>query len=657
MIGQVLDGKYEVTGLIGRGGFGSVYQASDLKLKREVAVKVLKEREDQEQFKARFLREAESLARLNHPHIVTVHDYGEQEGSPFLVMELIEGVPLSDLAERQPLGLNHIRTIALQICDAMAYAHDQGIVHRDLTLKNIMRVGTSRTAMRVKILDFGLAKLIGSGKRTSDATMQGTPSYMSPEQILGSEIDARTDIFSYGVGLYRLLNDRFPFEAEHPTALLYLLVHEPTPAFAEGVPDELQALVRRCLEKSPDQRPGSFRELAGALEALQLPRAGEFDTTTVIRDSAAVQVITGPVRRLSNPYLNRVMIKNPDDFFGRDREIRKIYSRLDAPHPQSISIVGDRRIGKSSLLNFIYHRRNRRQFMQNAASAIFVYLDFQTRVDFDVPKFVGFLLSVLSYDNTSLGTRPGAEPSLDQLQEVVQYVHERGKRIIILMDEFEVITRNERFGASFFSFLRSLANSYLVAYVTSSRNDLQLMCHNQDISDSPFFNIFSNLPLRPLRPPEALALVGEPSAREGVPLKPHAEQLIELAGRFPMFLQIACSGAFEQLADDPDAAPDWAEIATTFAEEVRPHYTFLWESLEANEREVLTCIVGGKPVDRKHGFVVEKLVRRGYLNEEEGSQTVFCRSFGDFVLGHMGRDARQRSLLGLVWGKLRGKEI
>jgi AAA+ ATPase superfamily predicted ATPase len=190
------------------------------------------------------------------------------------------------------------------------------------------------------------------------------------------------------------------------------------------------------------------------------------------------------------------MIANPTEFFGREREVR-IYSRLDAPRPQSISIVGDRRIGKSSLLYHIYRVRNRKQYMTNHEEAIFVYLDFQQDLEFDVPRFIDFLFNMFSYESKSERDYTKKERTLDELKNVIQQLHDEGKRIVILMDEFEVITRNPRFEGQFFSLLRALANSYRVAYVTSSHEDLQKMCHNKDISDSPFFNIFSNLILRP----------------------------------------------------------------------------------------------------------------------------------------------------------------
>jgi serine/threonine protein kinase len=648
MIGQVWQDRYQIEKLLGRGGLGRVYRAVDLKLKRPVAIKVLTDIGDQDRFQAQFAHEAETLAKLNHPNIVSVYDCSEHGGQPYLVMELVDGAALLEVVAEKPLMPRQVRAVALQVCDAMAYAHEHGIIHRDLTLRNIMVVKEGHQDLCVKILDFGLAKLLGKDSRSSGRMMQGTPSCMSPEQVLGEKVDGRADIFSFGVGLYRMLTDHFPFEAEHPAALLYLIVHEPCPQIDASVPSELQALVHHCLEKAPEDRPGSFADLRIAFEGLQLgPKSADSNDTRIPARSTAAST---PYRH--NPYLNRVMIKDPNDFFGRDREIRKIYSRLDAPHPQSVSIVGDRRIGKSSLLNYIHHRRNRRRFMQNWTKTIFIYLDFQTRVDFDVPKFVEFLLGVLSFDHDDGRASRVTEYSLEQLRNVAQALHNQGKRIIILMDEFEIITRNERFGADFFSFLRSLANSYQVAYVTSSRDDLQLMCHNKDISDSPFFNIFSSLPLRPFRREEAVALITEPSAREKVPLAQHADRILQLAGRFPLYLQIACSSAFEHLANSPGRKPDWEKIRATFRQEVLPHYRFLWDSMERKEVEVLSCLVNGNPISRKHAFVAENLLRRGYLDEDSGGPVLFSTSFREFGADQLdhgpGRTDRERSL----WARL-----
>jgi serine/threonine-protein kinase len=352
-----------------------------------------------------------------------------------------------------------------------------------------------------------------------------------------------------------------------------------------------------------------------------------------------------------NPYLNRVMIRHPSDFFGRSREIRRIYSRLDAPHPQSISVVGERRIGKSSLLNYVYQSRNRRRHMQNYENAIFAYLDFQRESDHDVPKFIDFLFSMFSYESRGGRDYTGREKTLDELKDVVQELHGEGRRIVILMDEFEAITRNERFEERFFSFLRSLANSYRVAYVTSSHDDLQQMCHNKDISDSPFFNIFSNLPLRPFTRDEALELITVPSSAEGVPLEQHADRILELSGYFPLFLQVACSNVFEFLVDNPDAQLDWGEIARSFMDDVDQHYRFIWERMDGPSRENLTRIASGKSINKKLKFASDELERRGYLMETSDGASICSSSFRDFVLRETNRRQRKKGFLGLLGKK------
>ncbi|NIO02249.1 MAG: protein kinase [Candidatus Latescibacteria bacterium] len=651
MIGTVIAGKYKIEKKIGEGGFGSVYLGFDLKLKRPVAVKMLKEFCLGGSFEKRFMRESESMAKMNHPNIVTVFDCGEHMACPYLVMEFVNGPSLRELINKTTLTLQQICTFAFQVCSAMAYAHSQKIIHRDLTLKNIMVDKVGEESAQVKIMDFGLAKLLDEDAHTSGKAMMGTPYYMSPEQVRGEPVDERADIFSFGVGMFRLVNGRFPFEAEHPTALMYLIVNETSIQFADGVPEDLKNILLRCLEKDPRNRPRDFSELAKEFEML-LKSYATMEKSTSVSISSVGELTDRSSKR--NPYLNRVMIKNPSDFFGRQREIRKIYSRLDAPHPQSISIVGDRRIGKSSLLNYIYHKRNRKQHMQNYSSSIFVYLDFQRDVDFDVSKFIDFLFNVFSYEIKDGGEYASREKSLDQLKQVVQSIHEAGKRIIVLMDEFESITRNEKFGEEFFSFLRSLANSFRVAYVTSSFEELQLMCHNKDISDSPFFNIFSNLPLRPFSREEALELITVPSKTESVPLEPYANKIIEIAGNFPFYLQVTCSSVFEYLVDNPDSEPDWSQISKTMMDELLPHYSFVWDRMEDVEKDNLGRIANAKPINKKFHYVNEELVRRGYLHESNGELAVCSSSFKDFVLQEMERSGEKKSVFSAIFGK-RGK--
>jgi serine/threonine protein kinase len=650
MIGIALDGRYRIDKLIGRGGFGDVYRGFDLTLERMVALKIITKLDVAENFKKRFQLEMVSQAKLNHPNIATLYDCGMYEGRPYTVMELVDGVSFQELIGRSILSSEEITPLCLQVCQAMAHAHGQGVIHRDLKLENIMVQMDQEEKPQIKIVDFGLAKLLYSELQTTGRNLMGTPRYLSPEQIRGEPADGRADIFAFGVCLFRILNGRFPFDSEHPTAILYQIVNKLDLEFSQIVPQDLKDLVLHCLEKDPRNRPAGFKELGVRFELLQRPPPAD-DTSR----SKTISLPTSlePRGGQRNPYLNRVMIKNPDEFFGREREIRKIYSRLDAPHPQSISVVGERRIGKSSLLNSIYHRANRRKHMQNYHDAIFIFLDFQGSAELDVPRFIDFLFNVFSYE-TQLGREYLKKgQTLDQLRAAVEQLHAEGRRIIILMDEFELITRNSNFDAGFFSFLRALANNYRVAYVTSSCDELQLMCHNKDISDSPFFNIFSNLPLRSFTPEAAMAMISTPSAAEGVPLNKHAGKIIDMAGYFPLYLQIACSCVFENLLDRTSDDPDWPRVFATFCDETFPHFEFVWERMEEAEKKNLERISRGAKINRKYEFINEDLTRRGYLlpGQNPDELHLFSEAFKYFILRQNQQEGKRGTLLGRWLGR------
>jgi serine/threonine protein kinase len=649
MIGHLLMDKYKIERRLGQGAFGYVYRAFDTTLKRPVAVKILHNAGDDRGFEKRFLRESESMARLMHANVVSVFDRGNHENRPFMVMELVDGVTLAELIEDSPPGLGIILNISTQICQAMAYAHEHGVIHRDLKLTNIM-VDKDGHA---KVLDFGLAKVLDASSLSDDNSRIGTPVFYAPEQVAVSDIDNRADIWAFGVCLYRMLNGCFPFEAEHPATLLYLIASGDPAPFEPDVPEELRNVVLHCLEKKREDRYVSFSELGNELEALRLQYLDAGSSLVGRRAAARTTTNRGSKR---NPYLNRVMIQNPNEFYGRSREIKRIYSRLDAPRPQSISIVGERRIGKSSLLNYIYQRQNRRQQMDSHHNAIFVYMDFQQGADLNVEKFIDILLGMFKYEKHRMVTEVSSERSFDVLRAEIEELNSQDKRVIILMDEFESITTNPGFDMQFFSFLRFLANNYKVAYVTSSYHDLQQMCHDEDIADSPFFNIFSTLSLRTFSRDEAVELICGPSQSEGIPLEPHIDNILGLSGYFPFFIQIACSAVFEYLAENEDGEPDWTRISEVFREEATQHYQYIWDRMDENFQNNLSRIAAGKKVDKKFRHVNDDLVQRGYLVESNGRMELFSKPFQDFVLTRAGGNKHRRSFLSSVFGKKSDRE-
>jgi serine/threonine protein kinase/Tol biopolymer transport system component len=274
--GTKLDG-YEILDLLGSGGMGQVYRARDAVLKREVAIKILASvvstGHDQLQ---RFEREAQAAAALNHPNILAIHRFGVFEDKPYLVSELLVGDTLRQLLERGPLSVRKTIDIGVQIADGLAAAHEMDIVHRDLKPENLFIIKDNR----VKILDFGLAKLIqprsdGFGPTvshmTDPGTVMGTVGYMSPEQVKGQPIDHRADIFALGAILYEMLAGKRPFQRSTAVETMTAILND-DPSYSAQIPQTtppgLQQVVRRCLEKNPQQRFQSASDLAFALESL-----------------------------------------------------------------------------------------------------------------------------------------------------------------------------------------------------------------------------------------------------------------------------------------------------------------------------------------------------------------------------------------------------
>ncbi|MGH9858267.1 MAG: protein kinase domain-containing protein, partial [Acidobacteriota bacterium] len=271
--------QYEILSPIGAGGMGEVYRARDTRLGRDVAIKVLPERlaADSEAL-GRFEREAKALAALSHPNILAIFDFGTENGVTYAVMELLEGEPLRKKIARGPIPSNKLLEIASAITEGLAAAHSRGIIHRDLKPENIFLI----SAGGVKILDFGLARLEPVGKAegesrmatisgTQPGTVLGTIGYMSPEQVRGQALDNRTDIFSLGCILYEMATGKCPF-ARNTAAdtMAAILNHEPSELSATNseIPPEMDRLILHCLEKNPDDRFQSARDLSFDLKEI-----------------------------------------------------------------------------------------------------------------------------------------------------------------------------------------------------------------------------------------------------------------------------------------------------------------------------------------------------------------------------------------------------
>ena len=279
----VIAGKYRYDRLLGRGGMGAVYSGTHLDLERPVAIKLLlPDLTADADALERFRREARAAASINHPNVADTYDYGQlPDGGAYIVMEMVEGQTLREYMDAAgPLPLNESLSIAAQIAEGMEVAHRRGIVHRDLKPSNVILSSDYDGQPQAKIVDFGVAKLkehSTTGGLTASNSMIGTPRYMSPEQCAGHPADARSDIYSVGIMLFEMLTARAPFDAPSPTAIAVKHIQEPPPSpreFRPELPEELDRLILRVLDKNPSARPQTAAELARALGAIRQQHDG-----------------------------------------------------------------------------------------------------------------------------------------------------------------------------------------------------------------------------------------------------------------------------------------------------------------------------------------------------------------------------------------------
>ena len=298
MIGTTV-GKYKILDRLGRGGMGIVYKALDETLDREVAIKVLNPELGEANVLKRFRAEAVSLARLNHPGIATIYELHRHEDELLMVMEFVRGETLQALSERLgPLDPPQAAHICIQILDALSHAHRAGVVHRDLKPANVMVTDTGI----VKVMDFGIARMMGSEQVTNAGFMMGTPAYMAPEQVLGQELDGRADLYAVGVLFYRLLSRELPFQADTAIAMAQKQVADaPTPiaTFRPDLPAWCELVITKALCKAPADRFQTAEAFRGAIVSAVTPvTLGELPTmatpTAGLRQSDLTLPSAGP---------------------------------------------------------------------------------------------------------------------------------------------------------------------------------------------------------------------------------------------------------------------------------------------------------------------------------------------------------------------------
>jgi tetratricopeptide (TPR) repeat protein len=334
LIGQTLQERYRLEAEIGRGAMGVVYRAHDTVLDRAVAVKLLSAQAPNEDTLARWRHEAQAAAKLQHPNIVAVFDAGASGGTPFIVMELVDGTPLGRDPER-PIA----ETIALarQLCAALGHAHAHGIVHRDLKPENVL-IRQEAGTVQAKLTDLGVARLSHSTQLTKEGTLIGTASYFAPEQALGLVADGRADLYALGVLLYELVTDRLPFDGDDPLAVISQHLHAPVVpprTYRKDLPEALEAIIVRCLAKDREQRFATAEDIDAALIAVPAGGAlgpaasGPQDVEGVRLDGLARGRMTG--RR------------------GEMAQLRDLWDHAQGGHSHMALVSGEPGVGKTRL--------------------------------------------------------------------------------------------------------------------------------------------------------------------------------------------------------------------------------------------------------------------------------------------------------------------
>jgi len=304
VVRQRIADRYELEEIVGSGGMSTVYCAFDTLLERHVALKILHEQFGADEAHVeRFRREARAVAQLSHPNIVTVIDRGEEDGRQFIVFELIDGENLKELVERGgPLPVRRVLELGLEVGRALAFAHAQGLVHRDVKPQNVLLSGDGLA----KVTDFGIVRSLDAVGTTETGTVLGTSHYIAPEQARGERVDAQTDVYSFGVVLYELLAGEVPYPGDNFLSVAMKHVNEPVPSVLDRRPDtplRLAGLIDRCMAKRPADRPASMDEVVSELESvrseLDAKQGGE--ATMIIKPRRAAKPARTRAARRSLP--------------------------------------------------------------------------------------------------------------------------------------------------------------------------------------------------------------------------------------------------------------------------------------------------------------------------------------------------------------------
>jgi class 3 adenylate cyclase len=449
---------------------------------------------------------------------------------------------------------------------------------------------------------------------------------MEEKDLFGDMVNTTARVESKADGEEILISGTLKLQIEKAQLSLVFLGSEQV----KGKKQKIDFYLVNWNEKDSKEVVASWERRKARAPAVQKQRVLLKGNVDLKKAAAAV----GDLKPKGNPYLNRVMIPHPQMFFGRAATIKRIVNRICAERPQSISIVGERRIGKSSLLSYLYNPKTRLELMAEPQNYICLFIDFQQLRSINERQLISLIFTEMKktlQENIELEL----EPDYDGMRLLCEQITKTGYKLILMFDEFESVTKNEKIGAQCYSFLRSLANNYPVAFITASGRNLKDMCVTHEISDSPFFNIFSVLHVGLFRRSEAEKLIREPSRLAAIPLEALTESIVATGGLYPFFLQIACSAWYEFLEIEQAEAGEFAdgdtprEVLELFREEAEPHFEYVLETLPQKEQQALKNILQNKsPAET----AAESLERKGYIQRlRSGGYELFSREFERFT--------------------------
>ena len=338
---------------------------------------------------------------------------------------------------------------------------------------------------------------------------------------------------------------------------------------------------------------------------------------------------------MDNPYVYQEPILGQDGFFNRSSEITRISSRVASDRPQSVSIVGGPRMGKTSLVNLLCDPVSQSEFLGDPAQYVCPRLSLGAQSADSPDEF--FALFDAELRRCEL---PGMKPDYDGFNDFVKGLMQEGKKLVVYFDDFGHITGNSNFPLDFFSFMRSVANNYDVGYVTTSHASLHKLSHNQDIEESPFFNIFTTVNLEPFRAADARRLVEEPASRVGSPFTDETEWILKLGGGFPYLLQLTAAIAFERRM-----GCDQEKLEQLAFDEARDFLQSIWDEFSEPEREVALAISAGNGIDHRYEYAAESLERRGLVTQNGSGYGFGIGLMERFVQGH-GKGGLWKKLFG-----------